>query len=47
MKNLTISFACLALATACGDQDALDVGDESGNLGQSLSDYAAEWDGYA
>jgi hypothetical protein len=47
MKHLTPSFAFLALTIACGDQGALDVGDETGNTGQALTDYAARWDGYA
>jgi hypothetical protein len=46
-KHFSIPFAFLGMAVACGDQGALDVGDESGKTGQALSDYAASWDGYA
>jgi hypothetical protein len=46
MKNLTIALACVGMSLACADQNALDVGDETSNLGQALADYAANWDGY-
>lgn len=46
-KQLPLTFLCFGLAVACSDQGALDVGDETGKVGQALSDYAASWDGYA
>lgn len=45
------SICCLApfvlWLTACGEPNVLDVGDEKGQLGEALTDYAAGWDGYA
>lgn len=47
MKATVYSLTLLSMFTACGGQSELDVGDESEQLGQSLTDYASTWDGYA
>ena len=42
-----LPLVSLLIATGCGDQGELDVGDETASIGSALSDYAADWDGYA
>jgi hypothetical protein len=42
-----LPLASLFVAAGCGDQGDLDVGDEARAVGAALSDYAANWDGYA
>lgn len=48
MKRIVTIGPLLLSLFGCGEPQDLDVGDlQSENLGQALSDYAAQWDGYA
>lgn len=46
MKASAISLTLIALTSACGGKPELDVGEETNQTGEALSDYAADWDGY-
>jgi hypothetical protein len=46
MKKSVLSVTIVTLLAGCGSQGDLDVGDETVRVGQALSDYAADWDGY-
>lgn len=47
MKTFAISLSLIAFAFACGGKPELDVGEETTQTGEALSDYAADWNGYA
>lgn len=46
-KRILFTASTTLALTACGDPASLDVGDEKGQVGAALTDYAAQWDGYA